>query len=114
MLVTRCHHMVQFSLAHEPQGTLYGSREALKLLHVHTTRSCSFLAMQMGARDRVTETLRAVFSRHGAVAATSAAIGLATDEVLPARQLYLMAMKHIRHIELLASDARQMLQAQYL
>ena len=35
---------------------------------------------QMGARDRVTETLRAVFSRHGAVASTSAAIGLATDE----------------------------------
>lgn len=37
--------------------------------------------LQMGARDRVTEALRIVFSRHGAVAATSAAIGLATDEV---------------------------------
>jgi hypothetical protein len=35
----------------------------------------------MGARDKVVEALRSVFSRHGAVAATSAAMGLATDEV---------------------------------
>lgn len=49
-----------------------------------SAEGCVFTRMccpQMGARDRVVEALRSVFSRHGAVAATSAAMGLATDEV---------------------------------
>jgi len=47
----------------------------------HAATRESVFCMQMGARDRVTETLRAAFSRHGAGAATSAAIGIASEEV---------------------------------